>query len=101
MFTLLLSSPSWRDNGNMCPQNRFYKIVLSSLKHYSPKQETIQISINNRMDKQMVVYPCNEKLPSNNMRQALKAHANVDGNQNPPSERSQTRLLKDSLLLLF
>ena len=53
------------------------------------------------MDKQMVVYPCSEKLPSNNMRQAPKAHANVDGNQNPPSERSQTRLLKDSLLLLF
>ena len=73
----------------MCPQNRFYKIVLSSLKHHSPKQQTIQISINSRMDKQMVVYPCNEKLPSNNMRQAPKAHANVDGNQNPPSERSQ------------
>ena len=45
------------------------------------------------MDKQMVVYPCNEKLPSNNTRQAPKAPDNVDGNQNPLSRRSQTHLL--------
>ena len=77
----------------MCPQNGFHKVVFSSLKHHSPKQETIQISIKGRMDKQMVVYPCNEKLPSNNMHQAPKTPDNVDGNQNPLSGRSQTHLL--------
>ena len=56
----------------ICAQNKFYKIVFSSLKHHSPKQETMQISFINRMDKQMVVYPCNEKVPSNSMHQAPK-----------------------------